>query len=1051
MKFRVAVVSLLVVAFAFVATSRYSRAFAGADEKPQASSDAKKPAAKSAKAKGDQPQKRDEEYTALIKKYLNDSRITTELVDHMPASDTVPSPLKFLGRIPGTPGELTYARDIYRYYDALAKASPRARYWKIGTTEEGRDIVCLAIADEATIKSLDKYKDMLSSLTDPRKTSEEQAKALLHIAKPIYYIVSGMHSPETGGPEMLVELAYRLIVEETPFIQDIRNNVITLITPVIEVDGREKQVDTYYFNKTRPQGDARLPLMYWGKYVQHDNNRDGMGQLLKLTQTINSMQLEWHPTILHDLHEAQTYLYASTGTGPYNDSLDPITVDEWWLLAENDVMEMAKRGVPGVWTYGFYDGWVPNYMFFIAHSHNSLGRFYEVQSYGPDPTVVRPGATVTSKEWFRPNPPLASIQWGPRNNTNIQESAILFALHRVARDKDIFLENYWLKNKRAVQKGKDGPTYAWVIPATQRRKADTADAINDLRRQGLEISRANGSYTVGSLTIQPGDYIVRGDQPFRTLADMYFSVQNYAPQNPRPYDDTGWTFQLMRDVRIVPVTDKGILDQQMALVTSDVKAAGGIEGAGSVIVVDDTGDNNIAAFRFKNPGVKMAAAEDDFEAGGHKFRAGAMVINGGDRNALNSQLKDLGLSAWAMDAAPQVKTHDLTIPRIGYVHSWTRTQDEGWWRAALDAYGIPYTYFADQKLRDGNLRSKYDVIIFPHVGGTSISQVNGMPMNGKDPLPYKKTDKFTSLGALDQSDDIRGGMGLAGLNELAKFVQEGGTLITDGSTTTIFPDFGITGGVTIEHPTQLFVRGSILRGRFTDKRSPIAYGYDQTDVPVYFNQDPVLNAAGGFGGGGGGGRGGPGGGGGRGGRGGAGGGAAAAPDALAALFGGGGGGAINGGEGQNVTPNATPVHLSPWEEDEAVGNSNDMQSGQRGAAPADNTDQLRQAAAQFGIALDESRPRVIMRFPANPEDMLLSGTIANGQFLANRAAVVDCPLGKGHVVMFAIRPFWRWQSQGTYSLGFNAIMNWNALDAGAQPAGGAGRGARSGQDDNQNR
>ena len=95
-----------------------------------------------------------------------------------------------------------------------------------------------------------------------------------------------MHSPETGGPEMLIELAYRLIVEETPFIQNIRNNVITLITPVIEVDGREKQVDTYYFNKKRAQGDARLPLMYWGKYVQHDNNRDGMGQFLKLTQAV---------------------------------------------------------------------------------------------------------------------------------------------------------------------------------------------------------------------------------------------------------------------------------------------------------------------------------------------------------------------------------------------------------------------------------------------------------------------------------------------------------------------------------------------------------------------------------------------------------------------------------------------------------------------------------------------------------------------------------------------------------------------------------------------
>jgi len=389
-----------------------------------------------------QEQRVDAEYTAKIKEYLQDSRITTELVDHLPASSTVPTPLKFLGRVVGMPGELTYAKDIQRYFEALDKASPRVTTWKIGTTEEGRDIVLLAVADEATIRNLEKYKGMLASLTDPRKTTEEQARALIKTAKPIYYITSGMHSPETGGPEMLMELAYRLAVEETPFIQGIRSNVITFITPVLEVDGREKVVDTYYFNKKRPTGEARLPVMYWGKYVQHDNNRDGMGQFLQLTRAVTRTVLEWRPTILHDLHEAQTYLYASTGTGPYNEQLDPITINEWWMLAENDVMEMTKRGVPGVWTYGFYDGWVPNYMFFIAHSHNSVGRFYEVQSYGPDNYVVRPGATTTSREWFRPNPPLPSINWGPRNNTNIQESAILFALSHVGKNRELYLENY---------------------------------------------------------------------------------------------------------------------------------------------------------------------------------------------------------------------------------------------------------------------------------------------------------------------------------------------------------------------------------------------------------------------------------------------------------------------------------------------------------------------------------------------------------------------------------------------------------------------------------
>jgi hypothetical protein len=158
---------------------------------------------------------------------------------------------------------------------------------------------------------------MAAQLTDARKTTDEQAQQLIKTAKPIYYFTSGMHSPETGGPEMLMELAYRLIVEETPFIQNIRNNVITLITPVVEVDGREKMVDTYYFNKKLPQGAPRLQLMYWGKYVQHDNNRDGMGQFLALTRNVEKVNLDWRPTVLHDLHEAQTYLYASTGTGPY--------------------------------------------------------------------------------------------------------------------------------------------------------------------------------------------------------------------------------------------------------------------------------------------------------------------------------------------------------------------------------------------------------------------------------------------------------------------------------------------------------------------------------------------------------------------------------------------------------------------------------------------------------------------------------------------------------------------------------------------------------------
>src|SRR4029077_9083418 len=150
---------------------------------------------------------------------------------------------------------------------------------------------------------------------------------------------------------------------------------------------------------------------------------------------------------------------------------------------------------------------------------------------------------------------------------------------------------------------------------------------------------------------------------------------------------------------------------------------------------------------------------------------------------------------------------------------------------ALDAYGVPYAYFADQKLREGNLRARYDVILFPHVGGSAVSQVNGLARTGKAPLPYKKTGATPNLAYLDSSDDIRGGMGIEGLAELAKFVEQGGTLITEGSTATICPACGLTPDVTVEDSPQLFVRGSVLRGRIVDKDSPIVYGYGDDELP----------------------------------------------------------------------------------------------------------------------------------------------------------------------------------------------------------------------------
>ncbi|HSK10056.1 MAG TPA: M14 family zinc carboxypeptidase [Vicinamibacterales bacterium] len=920
----------------------------------------------------------DAEYTAKIKEHTQDPRVITELVDHLPASDTVPTPLAFLGRIPGTPDELTYYKDILRYMEALAKASPRVKLLRIGKSDEGRDMIMVFVADEATIKNLDRFRKIANDLADPRALSEAQARQLIAAGKPIYWATGNLHSGETGSAEMMMELAYRLAVEESPFIRNIRSNIIVALTPVLEVDGREKVVDNLYFRKKTGQ---TLPLTWWGKYVAHDNNRDGIGVGLALTQHVLKAFIEWKPTVLHDLHESIPYLYASTGAGPYNTNLDPLVTDEWWMLAKHEVSEMTKRGVPGVWTGGFYDGWTPNYLFFIANLRNSIGRFYETQSYGPANQEITLGATQTSREWYRPNPPLPTIKWGPRNNVNMQQSALLFALQYTAKNRETMLENFYLKGRRAVERGRAEAPHAFVIPSGQYRRGEVVAVVNMLRLQGAEVHTADAAFKAGGVEVAAGDYLIRMDQPYSVLVKTLLGTQYFPPQNPSPYDDTGWSAPLMRNVVVHRVDDKAILEQPATLLAADLRPKGGISGSGNVLLIEHNVDNKLVTFRFALPDVKMLAAEAPFEAAGRKFEAGAFVIPGAEAARIAPVLEELGLTAYAVAAAPGVKTHELDVPRIGYVHSWQRTQDEGWVRLALDHFKVPYTYFGDTKLREGNLRAKFDVILFPHVGGTPQSQLNGLPMTG-DPLPHKKTELTPNLGVLDSADDIRGGMGLEGLAHLVKFVEEGGLLITEGSTATIFPTYGITQGVTVEEAPGLFARGVLLKAVFGDRTSPIAYGYNSERLPVYFSQAPIL-AVGGAGGIG---RGGP-----------------PIP-----------------GVGMNLTPNAVPERLAsldgsdrPMEERRDEGRGGAMQGG---------------AGGRGGAA--GPRPRVILRFPSDPDDMLLSGGLVGGQALANRVVVADAPVGKGHVVLFATRPYWRWQTHGTFFLGFNAILNWNDLDAG---------------------
>ena len=212
---------------------------------------------------------------------------------------------------------------------ALAAASPRVEVFQIGTSEEGREMILVVVGSEESIAALDANKAALRRLADPRITTPEEAAGIIGTAKPIYWSAGAIHSPETGSPEMFMELAYRLAVGESEFIRDIRDNLIYMMTPVVEPDGRAKVVDLHMARHKDPDANTPTRPLYWGQYVAHDNNRDNIGLSLALSRAVTNTYLEYRPTVFHDHHESASHLYTSTGRGPYNAWLDPIVINEW--------------------------------------------------------------------------------------------------------------------------------------------------------------------------------------------------------------------------------------------------------------------------------------------------------------------------------------------------------------------------------------------------------------------------------------------------------------------------------------------------------------------------------------------------------------------------------------------------------------------------------------------------------------------------------------------------------------------------------------------------
>lgn len=967
----------------------------------------------------------DQAYTAKIQKYTTEPYFTSPLVNYLPASKTVPTPEAVLGDVAGAPGILPYSKDVYKYMRMLEKASPRVKVFSIGHTEEGREMIAVAVSSEQNLAHLDENRARLAKLADPRTIhlDDVEADKLVDATVPIYYITGTIHSVETGAPTALMELAYRLAVDESPYIQDIRKNVITLITPIVEVDGRDRMVDVYRWHLAHPK-ENWPPLIYWGHYVAHDNNRDAMGMTLKLTQNVLTTFVDWHAQVLHDLHESVPYLYDNTaGDGPFNAWLDPILTNEWEMIAWRNVADMTEFGMPGVFTHGDFDTWSPGYLMFIAATHNGISRLYETFGNGGADTVERtlqPGEY--SRTWYRQNPPLPKILWSQRDNNNYEETGLLTSLHYFQQNKNLFLKNFYLKAKRSVLKPTEEGPAAYVFPANDPRPGAQAQLLDVLRMQRCEISRAKEAFsatvkvpvkpsnenakgeqagsssqsaneqkkeTEKTINFPAGSYIVRMDQPYSRIADALLDHQYWSPEDPQktPYDDTAWTFPELFNVQVTRVTDRKVLDVPMELVP-EIKAPGAVNGSGSVFVINNNADTALATLRYQMKDASIDAAEEPFEAEGHKFNRGSFIIKDATASDLQKEASELGLEAYAVASAPSVANHPVRAARVAIMHTWLATQTEGWWRQALDRMQIPYAYISTQTVsHENDLRSKYDVILFGPVGrGNPTAIIDGMPTGWGNPLPWQNTPETPNIGKIDSTPDMRPGLGWDGVAHLQEFVKQGGVLVTTMSTSDFAVSLGMTPGVSVGRPQHMKIIGSVVKTQFVDPASPIAYGYDGP-LSVYCDNGPIFD--------------------------------------LSNMTFGGRFRQLGPEMGRRPTGRGSigDPDFVPGRPPVTVPERPRVQAWQ---AEPPTDEQLRNGIDVIPPAM---RPRVILRY-SDAKDLLVSGLVEGGDEIANHAAVIDVPSGEGHVILFSNNPIYRGETIGSYSLVLNTILNFDHLNAG---------------------
>ncbi|HDP75937.1 MAG TPA: hypothetical protein ENN49_08720 [Bacteroidales bacterium] len=697
----------------------------------------------------------------------------------------VTTPEQHFGFTPGTDRMLIKYDQLVDYLKKIETQSPMIKVVPIGQSAMGKTLYAVFVSTKENIANLNRLKEINKQLAINYSLNDAEREEMVNQGKVFVMATLSMHSTEVGPSQALPTIIHRLIADNS--FNNALNNVVYMAVACHNPDGMDMVVDYYNQYKGTKYEGGPMPFLYQ-KYVGHDNNRDFITLTQPETKAISRLtSQEWFPQVMVEKHQM-----GLTGpryfVPPYHDPIAQNVDAELYawsnLFGQNMLNDLTSKGLQGVSQQNLFDNYWPGSTETCLWK-NVISMLTEAASVKiATPVYIEPTElTGTSKglaeykKGVNMLMPWPGGWWKLSDIINLEVESTLSMLHTASKYKDRILEFRNDICKKQVNLGKTRAPYYFILPANQKDPSELVALVNLLNEHGVHIYRLKENITIKNQNFHAGDIVVPLAQPFRMFIKEVMEAQEFPERRLEeggnvlePYDITSWSLPLHKGLSCFTINTKTVEDSLIEpIATNFTLNTTPIPEKRFAMLPSTVNQSYKLAVKCLKSGVQVERANEHIVLDGNELPAGSFCIplNEKTRQILN----DANFSILTSDAKPN-NTSVSKIRRIGLIESQVQSMDAGWTRYILDTYETPYTVINPSQVADGNLLSKFDLIIIPNTNATLLK--DGKYKRNGQVIPLVYPEIYTK------------GMGQKGVEALTEFVQNGGTILAWEQATELF-------------------------------------------------------------------------------------------------------------------------------------------------------------------------------------------------------------------------------------------------------------------------